>query len=373
MEVIKDPLSWWWSSEICLITVGPWALFLYLESIRLRIRHVWVFMALGQLVAISFAFNLFSLAIVYRLGTTLLIESPVRVTQSVDPQYESNGNAEKVITTVTLRRTPLPGQGWRDGLVSQDLALWILVAAGLSSVLQHPDSFTKVMIMHVFPMLIVLYPRTQAQQDGVQHSWIPAPKALYLLLGTVSVHLRFSLTYQCVRLLDSAAGATSRVHTAQRLVQALFPSTFLRHPAQSSISSDHLCVAISTLAFITVESGLWLNRCAIAKTASNRRVPDKMGLGAVERDASLVLALLLLSPFVGPSATLAFYLALRCNWVNQHEQHLQTLSDRIHSNVQQERTGSILSRQKTREIIQTQDGQRLVEVCETTVVHYPPL
>uniref|UniRef100_V5EWQ4 Uncharacterized protein n=1 Tax=Kalmanozyma brasiliensis (strain GHG001) TaxID=1365824 RepID=V5EWQ4_KALBG len=73
MEVIKDNTSWWWSSEICIITVGAWALFLRHEAERLRIPHVWTIMALGQLVAISFAFNLFNLAVIYRLDAFDLI------------------------------------------------------------------------------------------------------------------------------------------------------------------------------------------------------------------------------------------------------------------------------------------------------------
>ncbi|KAE9395724.1 hypothetical protein BT96DRAFT_997419 [Gymnopus androsaceus JB14] len=55
--------NWWWSQQLCSYTVGSWTIFIFVEGNRRNIRHVWAYMFLGQLVAISVASNLFYVAI----------------------------------------------------------------------------------------------------------------------------------------------------------------------------------------------------------------------------------------------------------------------------------------------------------------------
>ncbi|KAJ5121754.1 hypothetical protein N7526_008691 [Penicillium atrosanguineum] len=56
--VIETPARFWWSGQIFLWTTG-WSVFLGIMARRYRIAHVWAYMLLGQIVAISFAQNLF--------------------------------------------------------------------------------------------------------------------------------------------------------------------------------------------------------------------------------------------------------------------------------------------------------------------------
>lgn len=55
--------NWWWSEQLCLFTAGGWTTFLYLEGRKRRIEHLWAYMLLGQLVAISVSSNLFYAAV----------------------------------------------------------------------------------------------------------------------------------------------------------------------------------------------------------------------------------------------------------------------------------------------------------------------
>ncbi|GLB38778.1 hypothetical protein LshimejAT787_0506430 [Lyophyllum shimeji] len=64
--VCFGPFNWWWSQQLCLYTVGAWTVFLATKGPERRVRHVWAYMLLGQLVAISVASNLFYLALLLR-------------------------------------------------------------------------------------------------------------------------------------------------------------------------------------------------------------------------------------------------------------------------------------------------------------------
>lgn len=70
--------NWWWSEQLCLFTVGSWTLFLAAQGETHKIKHVWAYMLLGQLVAISVASNLFyaALALAPRQQESLRYASP---------------------------------------------------------------------------------------------------------------------------------------------------------------------------------------------------------------------------------------------------------------------------------------------------------
>ncbi|KKK26373.1 hypothetical protein ARAM_006648, partial [Aspergillus rambellii] len=61
-SVSESPERVWWSGQIFLFTVG-WSLVLGVVGRKYRIPHVWSFMLIGQIVAISFAQNLFTLTV----------------------------------------------------------------------------------------------------------------------------------------------------------------------------------------------------------------------------------------------------------------------------------------------------------------------
>ncbi|KAL2867468.1 uncharacterized protein BJX67DRAFT_352436 [Aspergillus lucknowensis] len=60
--VSATPTRFWWSGQIFGWTIG-WSLFLAVGGRRYRIPSVWVYMLLGQAVSVSFAANLFFVAI----------------------------------------------------------------------------------------------------------------------------------------------------------------------------------------------------------------------------------------------------------------------------------------------------------------------
>ncbi|PWZ01208.1 hypothetical protein BCV70DRAFT_216504 [Testicularia cyperi] len=437
MEVVKDSTSWWWSSEICIITVATWALFLRHESKRLNIPNVWTCMAVGQLVAISFAFNLFSLAVIYRLDALDLtsaradkvISPPPHVIESMEmsrqdvastsPSGDSTSEEQDtpmsstLVISTSVKRVPMPQKSSSAlesfgsllaKIVSAEVGMPLFALAGLYSVLRHPDTFSKVMVMHVFPMLIVVYPmdpgrprlgssfsgharqRSRADYDAfmqriarhysrkIKH--MPSafgPREQFLAFGVVSALLRFWLTLQCLGTLtatDTKAGL-ALLDRLLHLPRALVFETFFRHPAQSSISSDHVCVALSIALFMLIEAGLWMWKLASASPSAVRSL-DRHGVGvdagpsssirldlhdrrALETQARSVVLLLLLLPLIGGSATLSFYLALRCTWIGH-----------IHSAQQQRET--VISAEIEAVQVHNEQGEPLLEVRETKVV-----
>ncbi|KAJ1595569.1 hypothetical protein NDA11_002345 [Ustilago hordei] len=510
MEVIKDNTSWWWSGEICIITVGAWALFLRREAERIRMPHVWMLMALGQLVAISFAFNLFNLGIIYRLDTKDLLASrcnqvhkskhrviepykevdfqdsdsfssdsgsssasdphaghrpgyqvalrtcdiqrvdsrppsPPRPPSSLPPTPSRSPDPDvpSVVTFSTsyiVKKTPLPPRPTMMDkvaialakVVPERFALPLFVVAGLSSVLQHPDSFGKVMVMHLFPLLISVYPtkyhlqpvvkgrvgggrREEAEEEEEEEESMMYPedtpglstwqvlrrmmgrsddkvplwedvKMMYFALGVVSVILRFWVTIACLKEMDGDGGLLQR---GWRTATLLFPTTFFRHPAQSSISSDHVCVAISAMFFVLIESGLWICKAAVATPSAylaadnsdeeydnfdnthTKASPSTISLvdensKLIETQARVVVALLLLSPLLGGSATMSFYLAMRCGWVQQCERHKERKDRELLTAPSGSRSRVVEEKEEVK-FIENQKGERYVEVRKTKV------
>lgn len=490
MEVIKDAPSWWWSSEICIITVGAWALFLRHEGERLRIPHVWTVMALGQLVAISFALNLFNLAVIYRLDVLDLIDArsdrtfkakhrvitareddtsptppevsppparerlaqarPWHVAMTLSqranrppvaspstslpptPRGSPDPNIRVISTKLTVQRLPLPPQPmFMDKVarlmrrcIPERIGMPLFVLAGLLSVLQHPNSFAKVMVMHVFPLLISLYPvyhqpyasptrsasstrppftpstpmytRKQILRKLMSRSKSRVPlwkdaKMYYLGLGVVSILLRLWVSLACFFEID---GSPSNAHRLWRTVRLLFPTTFWRHPAQSSISSDHVCVTLSAIVFVLLESGVWLWKAAVASPSAylpggdddddddgdegdvmHFPLPasiqlDKADRKVVETQACAVVALLALSPLLGGSATFSLYLAVRCTWVEQYERHRTAQNDDILR--PPHRPGAnVIEDSEEVSLMENEEGERYMEVRKMKVEEMP--
>lgn len=61
-RVCSDSSSWWFSEQLCLYTIA-WTVFLLRQGSGHGIKHLWAYMMLGQLVAISVASNLFYVAL----------------------------------------------------------------------------------------------------------------------------------------------------------------------------------------------------------------------------------------------------------------------------------------------------------------------
>ncbi|SOV05933.1 uncharacterized protein UDID_08746 [Ustilago sp. UG-2017a] len=306
---------------------------------------------------------------------------PPTQSRSLDPDVPS---VVTFSTSYIVKKTPLPPRPTIMDKVAMVLAkvvperfgLPLFVVAGLSSLLQHPDSFGKVMVMHLFPLLISVYPskyhlqpvvkgrvgggrreeaeeeeesmmypedtpglstwqvlrRMMGRSDGKVPLWEDV-KMMYLALGVVSVILRFWVTIACLKEMDGDGGLLQR---GWRTATLLFPTTFFRHPAQSSISSDHVCVAISAMFFVLIESGLWIWKAAVATPSAylaadnsdeeydnfdnthSKASPSTISLvddnsKLIDTQARVLVALLLLSPLLGGT--------MRCGWVQQCERH----------------------------------------------------
>ncbi|KAJ3888476.1 hypothetical protein GG344DRAFT_89929 [Lentinula edodes] len=61
--VCSGPVNWWISQQLCSYTVGAWTIFIFVEGKHRQIKYAWMYMLLGQLVAISVASNLFYVAL----------------------------------------------------------------------------------------------------------------------------------------------------------------------------------------------------------------------------------------------------------------------------------------------------------------------
>ncbi|RXW20044.1 hypothetical protein EST38_g5800 [Candolleomyces aberdarensis] len=62
-EICFGKMSWWWDEQLWLFIVGIWEVFFYVEGSRHQIKHIWAFMLLSQIVAISAAYSLFCIAL----------------------------------------------------------------------------------------------------------------------------------------------------------------------------------------------------------------------------------------------------------------------------------------------------------------------
>ncbi|EDR06360.1 uncharacterized protein LACBIDRAFT_294714 [Laccaria bicolor S238N-H82] len=197
-SVCVGPLNWWWSEQLCLFTVGAWTVFLATKGPQHHVKHLWAYMLLGQLVAISVASNLFYIA--------LLLSEP----------------------------SPLPKNSRANP------RLWLSVLISLLSVATSPFTNERTFL----PNLLVM------------HALLFLP-----LLWTPKSPSRFSLHTSMLYLIIFVISAAIRARTVIAATVVSNDSPFTNawnilhsHPAQSSIGWD---VVWSTLSFIT-----WTGLCS---------------------------------------------------------------------------------------------------------------
>ncbi|KAL8693201.1 MAG: hypothetical protein Q9224_003797 [Gallowayella concinna] len=61
--ICKNSANFWWTQQALLVTMAS-ALFISIEGTRRQVPHLWAYLAIGQILPISFAQNLFFLAMV---------------------------------------------------------------------------------------------------------------------------------------------------------------------------------------------------------------------------------------------------------------------------------------------------------------------
>ncbi|KAJ4371549.1 hypothetical protein N0V83_004768 [Neocucurbitaria cava] len=132
--VIVGNARYWWSHQIFFFALG---LGLYLEQkgIRRNIKYTWAFMLLGQIVAISFATNLFFL--------TLLLSPPAPPPPSSSGYYRSKWLGPWLLNLVAILATAYPA------LLLADEHYW-----------HHPTAFMPVLLAPHIALLALPFART---------------------------------------------------------------------------------------------------------------------------------------------------------------------------------------------------------------------
>ncbi|KAH7330595.1 hypothetical protein B0J17DRAFT_678732 [Rhizoctonia solani] len=212
-RVCQGPLNWWWSEQLCILTVGVWTTFLFVQGSQRRIPFVWAYMLLGQVVAISVASNLFFAAIV------LYDDSP----------------SERKSKMKSPQRTALVPVGVYLPILLSHLTIL------LSPTVAHPDSkwfLPNLLTMHlliVFPLLNLGSPTTHRSS---------------LSLGT------FYVTLAALALIPRAQTYLSLPYQDLSSLARQLWATLYSHPAQASIGFDVVWTTASFAVYCAAVGGL---------------------------------------------------------------------------------------------------------------------
>ncbi|KAF7419568.1 hypothetical protein PC9H_002159 [Pleurotus ostreatus] len=202
--VCDGPLNWWWSEQLCLFTVGCWTVILASEGTYHRVEHVWAYMLLGQLVAISVASNLFYIAIL---------------------------------------SSPIPREAAKQSSSRAPATLWVSVLLALATVGLSPYTTSRtflpnLLVMHallVVPLLPpFLLPYVTHQQRPIR------VRTLYGLVLFVSFAIRTHTILEGGKVVGS--GSPFGLFSAAWDV-------LYSHPAQSSIGWDVIWTTVSFIAW----------------------------------------------------------------------------------------------------------------------------
>lgn len=261
--VIETPARFWWSGQIFLWTTG-WSLFLgvmgmffaslqvhtYLQpsstARRYRVPHVWTYMLLGQIVAISFALNLF-------FATILVSRALQSVSDSSDADDDNEDQRHAIAWTPPLSLEVLP------------VAVSLLSTALVPSV-THTRYF---MVVLLIPHLLLFVPAilrpsplfgggsaADASKDSTQNcDGVDATTRRYVAFFkwflVICILLQAHATYSVIS--DIAAPDVTTVSygvLVRRLLNAMY-----EHPAVSSVSWDVVFCMIGAVAWAMVHGG----------------------------------------------------------------------------------------------------------------------
>ncbi|KAF5319784.1 hypothetical protein D9611_012885 [Ephemerocybe angulata] len=203
--VCLGKINWAWSEQLCLFTVGAWTVFLYIEGSRHQITHVWAYMILGQVVAISVASNLFYVALL----------------SSTRPKRSDKDKSTDADIAV-------PAKLWLPILIS-------ILTIATSPFTTETTFLPNLLVMHA----LLIVPLLSISPLKHTKSWFKL-SIFYLLIFLISIPIRS-------RTMLAAAGSLPETDaSALALVQEQW-KVLHSHPAQSSIGWD---VVWSSLSFI---------------------------------------------------------------------------------------------------------------------------
>ncbi|KAF3026479.1 hypothetical protein E8E14_012978 [Neopestalotiopsis sp. 37M] len=217
VATLETPLRAWWSTQIfgfCAV----WSVMLAAQTQRKRIPHLWLFMLLGQIVAISFAANLsFLTFIVYD------DEGGDETSSSIDDKTAEKENPSSLQPQSAARDSWLPA-AWLAVL-----GINLISAFVIPRQLDHPRFLYLLLAPHVLAFVPFLLNAVLAT---------PRPTARFLSSRQPSTVVRA----QIMAVLLSAA--FSRVYVAGGGLGDI-AATLYEHPAVSSVGWDVMCCWVS--------------------------------------------------------------------------------------------------------------------------------
>lgn len=328
-------------------------------------------MLLGQTVAISVAASLFHLALALRPlpDGTLLQSASLRAVhafetgeerqdivsvkeeeEEVQPNMKSEDDDNALIkrTRVTTVRHSFQSPSIHPSLGVR-LLLWVFVGLASLHVAKRPESsISSIFFLHALPLLStlpttwltdlghfveahLLHPTPGSEDEAAMHAAnervrrLLRPSRLLAGLAVYGLYIKLSTILRLVVTIDSTISPYDRrtIGLLPVLLRTIYPTTFFSHPAQSSISSDAVCLWAISLQAILLD----LLNPAPALTAAPEAASPLNKLG--KETTRLAFALAALSPLLGPSVTYAA-------WQSWKEHLLETAEERDEVRIRRE-------------------------------------
>ncbi|GAA5943141.1 uncharacterized protein JCM15063_005215 [Sporobolomyces koalae] len=247
---------YWWSEQLMYWTTGPLTILMSIEGRRLGIKHLWAYMLIGQLVAVSFAQSLFFAAIT--LAPRVLPQAPVG--RPLGPPAGQSWTLVASVVSGAIGTALVPAR------VSTDKFLPLLLA------------------VHTFAILPLLEALPQPRVR------LP-PSRFYFNYAFIALRLRWDTISQLVDV--------TKLTAAPKRIPAVFSGLLVRewhvlneHPAQSSISWDVIFASLTAMAF------MWWDNAT--QSEAELKVPYE-----------LVTLFTVSTPIVGIQSSIGMYLAIR--------------------------------------------------------------
>jgi hypothetical protein len=330
-------------------------------------------MLLGQTVAISFAACLFNVALALRpLPEGSLVQTAALRSSSADEALpgqvlevqeeviteeaqDEDGTASGVVVSQTVKRKTtsqylIEAPSTHPSLASR-LLLWSLTLLAAFSLKDRPTTALSVAVMHLLPLALtlphqwlhrleeniehrLLRPKAGDEDEAGIHAsnarlqGILRPSSLLAVLAGWGFLMKAWTTIALSRTITTSVSAYDRVHLgrATLLRNIIYPITFHSHPAQSSISSDAVCLALFTMLFIALDahhlpkSVARLGAPPSEETRLQKRdpatptIPAKLSFTQHHLFAGWYapsVLLILMTPLLGPMTTFPAWLSLR--------------------------------------------------------------
>ncbi|GAA5959226.1 hypothetical protein JCM21900_004267 [Sporobolomyces salmonicolor] len=255
--VCEQADRWWWSEQLCIWTIGPLLMIMAIEGKRQGISKLWVFMLLGQVVAVSFAQSLFFAALA--LAPAVVPKPPAAGAPASRPA----------------------GQTW---------ALLLALVAGCCGTIFIPHAvgtpyFLPTLLGVHLVALVPLLP-------GIPDRSLNFPLSrFYFNFSFIALRLRWSTV---ASLLDTDALTSTPTKIPAALLGLLRSEwdVLWSHPAQSSISWDVVFASLSAIAFMVYDN-------------------HRQKMQTLKVTWPVITLLADVTPLLGVATTMSLYLAMR--------------------------------------------------------------